>query len=192
LLRHAPAHLGDALDVGCGSGSFARVLASRADHVLGIDLSPRMIEIARQRSLDILNVQFRMQDVMTLNTPASFDCIASIATLHHLPLREVLIKLRDLLRPGGVLLVLDLFEGRDLIGVLTYVPATFVSASLRRQHHMELLKSREEIAAWSAHGATDVYPRLGEVRSIAAEVLPGARIKRHLLWRYSLIWKKSE
>ena len=42
--------------------------------------------------------------------PDTFDCIATIATLHHVPTRAVLLKLKNALRPGGVLLVLDLYE----------------------------------------------------------------------------------
>jgi predicted TPR repeat methyltransferase len=50
LLRQLPAHLGEALDLGCGTGAFARLLAQRAERVLGLDLSPRMIQVARERS----------------------------------------------------------------------------------------------------------------------------------------------
>jgi hypothetical protein len=32
----------------------------------------------------------------------------------------------------------------------------------------------------------------GEVRAAAREVLPGVRYRRHLLWRYSLVWTKPE
>ena len=69
-----------------------------------------MIRIARQRSTQFLNIEFQIADVMSWNfPPETFDCIASLATLHHLPLRETLLQMRDALKIGGVLLVLDLF-----------------------------------------------------------------------------------
>jgi ubiquinone/menaquinone biosynthesis C-methylase UbiE len=50
LLRHAPAHCAAALEVGCGMGEYARLLAQRSDKVLALDLSPEMLRIARERS----------------------------------------------------------------------------------------------------------------------------------------------
>ena len=47
LLKHIPLHCGNALEIGCGTGKFARLLAERSDHVLALDLSPNMIRIAR-------------------------------------------------------------------------------------------------------------------------------------------------
>ena len=51
LLRQIPARLDEALDLGCGTGRFARLLAQRAERVLGLDLSPQMIRVARERSM---------------------------------------------------------------------------------------------------------------------------------------------
>jgi len=50
LLRHAPLHCQQALEVGCGSGAFARLLATQAEHVLALDVSPQMIRLAREHS----------------------------------------------------------------------------------------------------------------------------------------------
>ena len=56
LLRQLPERLSEALEVGCGTGEFARLLAERSETVLAVDLSPRMIEAARVRSMDHPNV----------------------------------------------------------------------------------------------------------------------------------------
>ncbi len=50
LLRQLPFHLGNTLDIGCGTGAFARLLAARSDHVLALDFSPEMIRVAREQS----------------------------------------------------------------------------------------------------------------------------------------------
>ena len=42
--------------------------------------------------------------------PASFDVIAAIATLHHLPLSQALERFKQLLRPGGVLTIIGLYR----------------------------------------------------------------------------------
>ena len=199
LLRHLPPNCERALEIGCGKGEFSRRLAATSQNVLAIDLSPEMIRIARANSGDVSNLEFQIADVMSYDLPPEhFDCIASIATLHHLPLREVLLKMKAALKPGGVLLILDLFEpARSLIkfdGLFdTFLNAVAipVSVSLRLIHHGRLLPSREVRAAWAAHEAHDNYPTMKEVRALCADVLPGAQVKKHLLWRYSVIWQKS-
>jgi SAM-dependent methyltransferase len=192
LLRHAPAHCAAALDVGCGTGDFARLLARRSDQVLGIDLSPQMLRFARQYSLAYPNIDYLQADVMIHPLPAAhFGCIASIATLHHLNLAAVLPRLSAALEPGGVLLVLDVSRDEglgDLLQNLVAIPATQV---LQRVRNRNLLPpSAEARAAWETHGHDDHYLSVGEVRRACAGLLPGALITRHLFWRYSLVWTK--
>jgi ubiquinone/menaquinone biosynthesis C-methylase UbiE len=111
LLRHLPLHCHDALEIGCGTGTFSRRLAERFRQVVAFDLSPEMIRLARVRSETISNIEFQLGDIRDQALAAeSFDCIASIATLHHLPYREMLLKMKAALKPSGVLLVLDLFQ----------------------------------------------------------------------------------
>ena len=193
LLRQLPANCQTALEIGCGKGEFSRRLAERSTRVLALDLSPEMIRIARANSADTPNIEFQVADVMTYDLPAAdFDCIASIATLHHLPLPQILEKLKTALKPGGVLLILDLFEPRGLVDALTNPAALSLSVALRLIHHGRIRSSREARDAWAAHEQHDLYPTMTQVRELCAEILPGAQIKKHLLWRYSLIWQKSD
>jgi ubiquinone/menaquinone biosynthesis C-methylase UbiE len=191
LLRHLPQNCQRVLEIGCGTGGFARHLADRSEQVLALDLSPEMIRLARERSTQFSNIEFQLADVCEQSLPAeSFDCVTSIATLHHLPLAEVLQKMKEALNPGGVLLVLDLFERRGLADSLSNLVAIPVSVSLRLIHQGRLLPSREVRAAWAAHEAHDLYPTMREVHALCASILPGAKIRKHLLWRYSIVWQK--
>jgi ubiquinone/menaquinone biosynthesis C-methylase UbiE len=159
-----------------------------------------MIRIARERSARFPNIEFQIADVCDMPFPAaSFDCIGTIATLHHLPYAEMLLKMRDALKPGGVLLVLDLFEPAHLSdSLLAGLADSFlnlvalpVSAGMRLLHHGRLLPSREVRDAWDAHAVHDLYPTMNEVHSHCARILRGAEIKQHLLWRYSIVWQKA-
>jgi ubiquinone/menaquinone biosynthesis C-methylase UbiE len=191
LLRHLPSNCHNVLEIGCGTGAFARRLAERSQQVLALDLSPEMLRLARERAIQFPNIDFQLADVFKL--PLShehFDCIASIATLHHLPLAEMLLKMKAALKPGGVLLILDLFEPVGLLDSLANLVAVPVSVTLRLIHHGRLRPRREERAAWAAHEAHDLYPTMSEVRALCASLLPGARIRQHLLWRYSIVWEK--
>src|SRR5437762_5441970 len=111
LLRQLPIGCQAALEIGCGKGEFSRRLAETSERVLALDLSPEMIRIARAHSAHLSNIDFQIADVLSYDLPPeSFDCIASLATLHHLPLRDIFLKMKAALKPGGVLLVLDLFK----------------------------------------------------------------------------------
>jgi SAM-dependent methyltransferase len=191
LLRHLRLHCNRALEIGCGKGEFSRRLAARAGHVLALDLSPEMIRLAREQSAGFPQIDFQIADVMSHDLPAEeFDCIATLATLHHLPLSEILLKIKAALKPQGVLLILDLFQPVGLVDALLNPLAISVSVSLRLIQHGRILPQREARAAWAAHEAHDVYPAMNEVRALCAEILPGAEVQKHLLWRYSVVWRK--
>ena len=198
LLRHVPETCGCALDLGCGTGTFSRRLAARANSVLALDLSSEMVRVAQSRSSQFSNIDFQVGDVMVCEFPVeNFDCIATIATLHHLPLPELLAKLKVALKPGGTLIILDLFEPeRDLFKVegwwdlLVHVAACAVSGTLRLWHNGRLKPPREVRAAWEEHGKTDSYLTMSEACDLYESLFPGAIIRRHLLWRYSVVWQK--
>jgi SAM-dependent methyltransferase len=192
LLERIPPRCKAALDIGCGTGSFSRLLAQRSERVVALDLSPRMIEVARERSADTPNIEFEVADVTRRDfPPEAFDCVASIATLHHLPLDETLAKVKRTLRPGGVLAALDLYEAAGASELLVAAAAIPVSSLLRIIKTGRLRDRREVREAWDAHGPHDVYPTLAQVRRACARALPGAVVRRHFLWRYSIAWRKA-
>jgi ubiquinone/menaquinone biosynthesis C-methylase UbiE len=192
LLKHVPLHCTEALEIGCGTGGFARLLAQRAERVVALDLAPQMIRIARDRARQLANIEFQVADAATWQFPDErFDCIVSIATLHHLPLGEMLSKIKRSLTANGILLVLDLFRGEGPSDVLASMLAAPVSAALKLIKLGRLRESAEARAAWAAHGRHESYLSLSEIRKTCASILPGAVVTRHLLWRYSIVWKKS-
>jgi hypothetical protein len=44
--------------------------------------------------------------------------------------------------------------------------------------------------AWLEHGSHETYLTSAEARTIATTVFPGAEVRDHLLWRYSIRWDK--
>ena len=191
LLKQVPQNCEDALEIGCGTGAFARQLANRCKRVIALDLSAEMIRVARSRSGKIENLQFRVADAMSWNFPPShFDFVCSIATLHHLDQRELLIKIRPSLKPGGVLVLLDLVKSNSLVELALDVIALGVSPSLRLIHNGRLQPPAAVRKAWEQHGQHDHYSTFYQMQTLAHEILPGSSLKRHLLWRYSLLYQK--
>jgi SAM-dependent methyltransferase len=193
LLMQLPGHCDEALEIGCGTGTFAQLLAGKATRVTALDLSPEMVRIARERSRDYSNIDYQIADVLAWEFPkVKYDCIASIATLHHLPLEGILARMRDALRPGGTLLVLDLYQAEGMGGKAWAALGLPVSATLRlaKTGRLRPRHTPESRAAWEAHGHDEVYPTLTQVRTACEKILPGAQVRRHVLWRYSLVWQK--
>lgn len=191
LLKNLPPHCRKTLEIGCGTGAFARLLARRSERVLALDLSPEMIRIASARSEKFTNIDFQVADVMSRELPLEqFDCIATIATLHHMPLAEMLSKIKDALKAGGVLLALDLFQPAGLFDTMADALALPVSCGLRLIRNGRLRVPRAVRDAFAEHERHDSYLTLAQVRQLCAAILPGAKVRKHLLWRYSIVWKK--
>ena len=96
------------LEVGCGMGNFAERLAREtAAEVVATDLSPRMVEVARERGLDA-----RVADVQELPfDEGEFDCVVANAMLYHVEdVDRALSELARVLEPGGKLVAVTIGE----------------------------------------------------------------------------------
>ncbi|MFI8823668.1 class I SAM-dependent methyltransferase [Streptomyces sp. NPDC053431] len=93
-------------DLGCGPGHVAGWLAERGPGVVGVDLSPAMVEIGRKR---YPRVEFREGDLLGLPArDGEFDAAVALYSLIHLAPAELapaLAEIRRVLRPGALLLV---------------------------------------------------------------------------------------
>ncbi|WP_292621413.1 class I SAM-dependent methyltransferase, partial [Mesorhizobium sp.] len=78
----------DILDIGCGIGRFESALSSAAHRIVGIDISSKMISIARQRCASLRNVEVRPTSGLDLADfgNASFDCVLAVDSFPYLVL----------------------------------------------------------------------------------------------------------
>lgn len=193
LLSHVPKTCDRVLEVGCGFGTFTRLLAGRARSVTAIDLSPQMIRVARERAEGHDNLEFVLGDFLQMSLPGeSFDCIVTIATLHHLPQEDALRKLKAALKPGGVLVIQDLLDDSsltdkalDLVRLPILVARRFLNTGRPRTR-------RALRRAWTEHSKHDHHLTAKEVRRMRDEHFPGAHLRCHFFWRYTLVWRKKE
>jgi ubiquinone/menaquinone biosynthesis C-methylase UbiE len=192
LIRQFPEKCRHVLEIGCGTGEFSRLLAAHAEEVLAIDLSPQMIHLAKEHSNHYPNIDFVTGDVMTYQLEDNqFDCIATLTTLHHLPIESILKKIKNALKPGGVFICLDLYQRSNLTDCFFDGIAYPVNLFLTLMKTGKLKQPKEVREAYVAHGKTDTYMTLPKIVRICADILPGALVNRHLFWRYSIIWKKE-
>jgi SAM-dependent methyltransferase len=87
----------DVLDVGCGTGIASRQMAQRGAKVLGVELAPRMAEIARSHGIDVEIAAFEGWDA----AGRMFDRVTSAQAWHWLDLPVATAKAASVLRPGG-------------------------------------------------------------------------------------------
>jgi ubiquinone/menaquinone biosynthesis C-methylase UbiE len=180
ILNAVPPACHTALDVGCGDGLLAARLAERCAKVTAIDRDPRMIALARAQPSRV-RITFLEADFLAHRFPEeSFDFVCANTSLHHMDFTTALTTMARLLRPGGQLAVIGLAADKSITDLLAAAPALPVDLFYRAIYR------RGESGA----PIMDPDHSWREVRAAAASALPGVRYRRHLLWRYSLLWTK--
>lgn len=178
ILSAMPRPCRRALDLGCGQGLLTQQLASRCDWVTGIDFDPHVLATAKPQPS---NVELIQADAMTYPfRPATFDCLVSVATLHHLPLEAGLARFASLLRPGGTLIFVGLYR--------LSTPSDYVLAAIAKPISL-LLRRRRGFAQVDA----PIQPpkeTLAEIREAVSAILPGSTLRRRFFFRYTVRWRK--
>ena len=197
LISVLPGTGGRALDLGCGGGRHAVLLADRFAHVDAIDLAEPMIELARARR-SRPNVTYWQSDLHDVTGAGQYDFILSVMTLHHVPdLRVALSRIKSLLAPGGRVVIVDCYDIRPdrpsiwwrlRLAVQTAVPLRL------RLHALAVLRGGRDLAHrgpatawriyrlatkrdWLDHRVSDRPFSLGVLRSICADLFPASRIE---------------
>ncbi|MDX1990925.1 MAG: class I SAM-dependent methyltransferase [bacterium] len=91
------------MEVGCGTGLFTEMMAKSGAHILAVDISPDLLDLARERGLPIDQVEFREMRFEDGAADGPFDAIVGSSVLHHLEMKTALRRMYELLKPGGVI-----------------------------------------------------------------------------------------
>lgn len=100
-------------DLGCGTGDMLELLAERYPGMalVGLDFSPNMLQVAKERLAGFANVSLEQGDAMHLGyADGSFDCVVSAFALRNMASCERAVgEIARVLRPGGVVCCMDSF-----------------------------------------------------------------------------------
>jgi ubiquinone/menaquinone biosynthesis C-methylase UbiE len=182
VLAAVPPGCERALDVGCGEGMLARQLAGLVEQVTGIDEHEPSIELARKQSSSRRD-EFIVGDFLAHPFPAeSFGLISCVAALHHMDAAAALANMKQLLTPGGRLVVVGLARS-ELPDLPSDVAATVVNLGYR------VARGYWEHPSPSMWPPPHTYRQIG---ALAEATLPGVTCRRLLMWRYLLTWAKPQ
>jgi 2-polyprenyl-3-methyl-5-hydroxy-6-metoxy-1,4-benzoquinol methylase len=126
-------------ELGCGSGWISRLAARHGVRPEGYDISPEMIEIARElAAAEGLEIPYEVADMEQLDVGGRFDTCLLYDALHHSPRPDlVFATARKALVPGGRLLLAEpnwmhRFGGREAAGAFGVTEAGYTPHRLKR------------------------------------------------------------
>ena len=161
----APLDRRTALDLACGTGDIAYLLSGAGARVVGLDVTPRMLALARRKASPSLSIpRFVAGDMSDLPFgDASFDVVTTGYGLRNVPdLAQSLREIARVLRPGGVFLSLDFNRPENrAVRIVYHVYLTIAGSAL----------------GWILHGDADTYRYIPE----SIRCYPGARSVARML-----------
>lgn len=180
VLDAVPRDAANALEVGCGSGLLAFDLAARGLDVIGVDPDAPSIERATADPDASDRTMFICADLFTYPfEPASFDVVAANAMLHHVDAESGLRRMRELVRPSGVLAVVGFATPSSLMDLaLIATGYVYKTAHQLSRHYWE-------------HDAPVRWPpplSINDMHALVNRELPDARFRRRMAHRYSIVW----
>ncbi|MBI3993732.1 MAG: class I SAM-dependent methyltransferase [Candidatus Lambdaproteobacteria bacterium] len=186
------------LDVGCGDGAYALAAARQGAQVVGVDVSPSMIEAARRRAAQAgLPVEFQQADTTALPfEDGRFNVVLAVTVLCFIPgAAAALREMARALAPGGRLVLGDLGRWnawaawrrvRGWSGSPVWRAATFRSAGELKRLVAETGLAAERTAgavfypplAGVARLMAPLDPRLGSITTLGAAFIAVAAVRR--------------
>lgn len=161
FLENLPEGRQFALELGCGSGILANDLSRYFNKIIALDLSRDLLQIAQVKR-NPANIVYCQMDVNQLGLSGSFDYITSQNVFHHLNNIPITLEhLKQLLKPGGRLILMDVISERETPPTSVYIIGAF------QEYIPNLFKFGREVANrifrfrvsrhWLSHLASDCY-----------------------------------
>jgi SAM-dependent methyltransferase len=135
------------LDFGCGSGRFSYWIAPRVKKVLGLEITPEMVELA-ERNRDVENVEFMVYDGIHFPVfPFPFDLILSVGVLQTMRgeiLKRIIFQLARYVKEGGRLCLIEQVSDNPNVGrpKVEEYPEAFEDSKLECLQHYPIRNGR--------------------------------------------------
>ena len=136
------------LDYGCGTGTMAIEISDWVKMIHGMDISQNMIAVAKRKAAEhgIQNIHFAQSTIFDdSHKKGSFHVILAFNILHFIKdTREVLTRINNLLKPGGLLISVTpcLKEGKSFTDILVFL-LVFFQTKMGMLPYLRFLRIRE-------------------------------------------------
>ena len=131
------------IDVGCGTGAAVRAAAPTVRHSVGVDLSPGMLDRARELASGAASVEFRVADAEVLPfRDSTFSALLCTTSFHHYPAPEGAVsEMARVLAPGGRIVIADMITDRHVMRIVDHLLRRAQPSHARcyRTHDLEQL-----------------------------------------------------
>lgn len=171
-----------AVDLGCGTGRHAALLARHYQQVLGVDSSEPMLDLAQARR-GLPNITYQQRDLRQVRADRDgvFDLVVSAYALHHLDdLDQALWHIRELAAPGGRVVLIDNVAATPAVPRRWFIGEAIrtLAADLARRRRpaaqaWELFRLNTD-PAWLDHLTTDRFLNPQQFAERYGQVFPGA------------------
>lgn len=174
------------LEVGCGAGHVAVELESRGYHVIGVDSDERAIQRGQKRSAPVVKASWPEF------SSAPVDAVVFTRSLHHIrPLEKAVSKAREVLQPGGTLLVEDFSMNEADARTINWFQKVLRSptgraliAPIRGQFVTKWLASRDPVADWHKGHDQALHTMATMIEAITEHFTMGGTPSVPYLYRY--------
>lgn len=173
------------LDIGSGHGLLSSKLSSLFNKVVSFEPDLNSLKNAEVLYKSLHNIHYIHDDFLSHDFGDNkFDSIVAIASMHHMDYAQGLEKMLSLLDKNGRLVILGLYKEANLIDYLVSLIAILPNFILNRLSNNGTIKSN----------MVTRKPELTikEIYSLSDKILDSFKIKRHLFWRYSLVYEKTD
>jgi 2-polyprenyl-3-methyl-5-hydroxy-6-metoxy-1,4-benzoquinol methylase len=109
------------LEIGCGSGLFTEIFASYGCQITAVDISPHILEMARNRNLDSERVELVLSEFEHFDRNCLYDAVIGSSVLHHLDMEIAANKIFSFLERGGVMC----FAEPNMLNPQIFIERTF-------------------------------------------------------------------
>jgi len=140
------------LDYGCGTGHRHFEFSNRANHIVGVDISSRSIEIANQQAKKhMLNAEYLIMDCEKMTfADRTFDLILDFGTFSSLDIEQATEELIRVLKKDGIMICIETYghnpfmKIKRLLNVLCGKRTKWAAKHIMKKHDWELIASKFE------------------------------------------------
>ena len=172
------------LDVGCGDGSLLAYLDDGVKELTGIDIDKSCISRAIT-DYKTSNTDFICCDFNQFTSSKRYDAIIFVASIHHMDMASAIEKAKTLLSTNGIIIIVGLAKPANVLDYMIEILRILPCGIISKLKHMQSSENLNIPVSYQT-------PSLADVRKISSEILPHAKIRYGLYYRFLLKWIKQQ